>query len=478
MSNVTRRQLLKTAQTAALFAPAVLLPGNAKAQLPPLPNISANDAVLLRPHEPMFGQYETSFNARTQLTPRLRAMCETPNGLSTMVNWCRSNELPFAIRCGGHSYEGFSQSASVVIDTRLMNAITVDPTTNTATVGAGASLGQLYQAIALHGFAFPGGSCPTVGVSGHMLGGGYGYLARPFGLACDGLLSIALVDPQGHQVTADAQQNTDLYWASRGGGGGSFGVATSYRVQLKSVRSVLIFLSNARQLSLSSATAFMKAWQAWAPQAPHTIDSNLVVAGNAAGGISLHYAGQSTGTMAELQHELSQLPIPAAVRQKSFIDAVNFFSGGWAYPVRTMKGKSYYVTSPLTDAGIAALLSAIAQRKGNIYAICDAYGGAISATAADATAFAHRAGTLYCIQYGSEWTDPSQTTQRLTDMSQFYRALRPYMSGGAYVNYPDLDLAANYPVAYWAGNLSRLKQIKANFDPDNVFHHAQSVPSI
>jgi FAD/FMN-containing dehydrogenase len=101
------------------------------------------------------------------------------------VKWCWSNNLPFAVRCGGHSYEGFSQSSSVVIDTRLIAATMINKHTQTASVGAGASLGQLYKAIAPLGFAFPGGSCPTVGVFGHLLGGGYGYLARPYGLACD-----------------------------------------------------------------------------------------------------------------------------------------------------------------------------------------------------------------------------------------------------------------------------------------------------
>jgi FAD/FMN-containing dehydrogenase len=159
-------------------------------------------------------------------------MCKTPNAVGVMVDWCRTNNMPFAVRCGGHSYEGFSESASVVIDLRLMNSIAIDVATKTATVGAGASLGQLYQAIAPRGFAFPGGSCPTVGVSGHLLGGGYGYLARPFGFACDNVLSVDLVDPQGKQVHADAQQNADLFWACRGGGGGTFGVATGYQLRL------------------------------------------------------------------------------------------------------------------------------------------------------------------------------------------------------------------------------------------------------
>jgi FAD/FMN-containing dehydrogenase len=106
--------------------------------------------------------------------------------------------------------------------------------------------------------------------------------------------------------------------------------------------------------------------------------------------------------------------------------------------------------------------------------ICDAYGGAIAAPAADATAFAHRKGTLFCLQYGSDWTNPKDAPQRLADMQDLYGAMRPYVSGAAYVNYCDLDLAG-YQSAYWGANLGRLKQIKAAFDPDNVFRHAQSI---
>jgi FAD/FMN-containing dehydrogenase len=168
-------------------------------------------------------------------------MCKNARAVSVIVDWCRSNNLPFAVRCGGHSYEGLSQSSSVVIDTRLLNSLTADAQMKTATVGAGASLGQLYQVIAPRGFAFPGGSCPTVGVSGHLLGGGYGYLARPFGLACDNVLSIDLVDPQGNQVHADAQENPDLFWACRGGGGGTFGIATRYELRLIPLTKVLMF---------------------------------------------------------------------------------------------------------------------------------------------------------------------------------------------------------------------------------------------
>jgi FAD/FMN-containing dehydrogenase len=277
MPVLTRRSFISRVAS-AIAAPAIISTGRANGQLPSSPSLPSRDALLLRPDDAHFADYQAAFNLRTALKPQLRALCKTAKGVGVMVDWCCSNGLPFAVRCGGHSYEGFSQSTSVVIDIRLMNAITIDSKNNTATVGAGASLGSLYRAIAAHGLAFTGGSCPTVGISGHLLGGGYGYLARPYGLACDSLLSAALVDPNGQKVHADAHQNTDLYWACRGGGGGSFGIATSFTVRLKKVANVIVFRVAWLGLSIKGAKSVMKAWQSWAPQAPRTIDSNLVVA--------------------------------------------------------------------------------------------------------------------------------------------------------------------------------------------------------
>jgi FAD/FMN-containing dehydrogenase len=476
MRGLSRRVFISRATSAALAAPAILSPARADERLPSLPSLSSNDALLLRPQDAHFVDYQEAFNLRTALKPQLRALCKTAKGVGVMLDWCRSHDLPFAVRCGGHSYEGFSQSASVVIDMRLMNAIDVDAKARTAKVGAGAALGGLYRAIAAHGLAFTGGSCPTVGVSGHLLGGGYGYLARPYGLACDSLLSVDLIDPDGQPVSADAHQNPDLYWACRGGGGGSFGIAASFTVRLKKVANVIVFKVVWPALSIKAAKGVMKAWQNWAPQAPRTIDSNLVVSKNQNGTLYLHTAGQSVGTLAELQRELRELPksLSVFIRRMTFGDAVIYFSGGSNYPIRFMKGKSDYATSVISDEGLDVFMTGLAKGLSK-YVVCDAYGGVLGEVAPDATAFAHRKGTLFCLQYGSEWDGPAHTKERLEDMSQFYASLRPYMSGGAYVNYCDLDLP-DYATAYWGANLPRLKQIKGAFDPGNVFHHAQSVP--
>jgi hypothetical protein len=197
MADITRRSFFSRVVGGAVAAPAFVSAVRADAPLPPFPSLSSSDALLLRPGDAHYTDYQQAFNLRTALKPQLRALCKTSKAVGVMVDWCRSNGLPFAVRCGGHSFEGFSQSTSVVIDMRLLSAINVDAKAAIATVGAGASLGGLYGAIAPHGLAFTGGSCPTVGVSGHLLGGGYGYLARPHGLACDSLLSVDLINPDG-----------------------------------------------------------------------------------------------------------------------------------------------------------------------------------------------------------------------------------------------------------------------------------------
>jgi FAD/FMN-containing dehydrogenase len=479
--SISRRRVLQQLAATGVVAPTVLATwcGRSLAALPPLPKLAASDATLLQPGDHDFNKYEPAYNRRTMLQPQLRALCRTPNAVAVMVDWARSNNVPFAMRSGGHCYEGFSQSTGVVIDTRLMNA--VDLSGDTATIGAGAALGDIYKKIGAKGFAIPAGSCPTVGVSGHVMGGGFGLLGRPFGLACDGLEWIELVDPQGRIIQADQQQNPDLFWACRGGGGGSFGVATRYRLKLHPVPQVVTFTID-WSLDSAGAAKIMKAWQAWAPQAPKTITSIFRIGKRQNGSINAHCSGQSVGSVAEVRRELKALlnvEQPDAVpniRTRTFLQAVDYFSGGWNYESTYSKCKSDYVLTPLSDDGIATLIAGLRKLPANaIVPICDAYGGAVADVAPDATAFPHRAGTLYCIQYYSSWASSADTSQRVKYMHDLYASMRPYVSGAAYVNYCDLDLP-DWATAYWGSNLPRLRQVKAAFDPDNLFRHAQSIP--
>jgi FAD/FMN-containing dehydrogenase len=451
------------------------------AALPPFPNLPPSEALLLTPADPGYADYLPAANLRTELAPALRAVCKTENAVAVMTDWVRSNGLSFAVRCGGHSYEGFSQSTDVVIDLRGMQEITVDTSAGLVTAGAGVSLYDVYQQLANVGYAFPAGSCPTVGIAGHSFGGGHGLLARSHGLTCDNLQQVTLIDAQANTLTAAANSEPDLFWACRGGGGGSFGIATQFVFRIFPLNNVLVF-GVSWLLSQSKAARLFSAWQSWAPNAPRTITSIMKLGPTAGSAISMRCIGQSVGSRTELSNALSTLlsvaapSKPLSIQKLSFLDAVNHFAGGLNYESVYMKAKSDYVLSPLSHSAIAALLTAVAQAPvGGLAVLCDAYGGAIADLAATDTAFPRRAGTQYCIQYFSSWLDPADTPSHLANVANVYAAMRPYLPGAAYVNYCDLDLQ-NFADAYWSANLPRLSTVKKAYDPDNLFHHAQSVP--
>src|SRR5256886_8280476 len=248
----------------------------AVAPLPPLPALPATDAVLLRPSDPDYAKYLPAANTRTQLGPSLRAICKTEHAVAVMIDWVCTNHLSFAVRCGGHSYEGLSQSVDVAIDVRGLNKIVVDKAAGLVTVGSGVSLYEIYQAVAAQGMALQAGSCPTVGISGHLTGGGHGLLARSAGLTCDTLQQVTVVDSQTRTLQASATSEPDLFWACRGGGGGSFGIATEFRIGVFPLATVRVF-GVSWNLSQSHAARLFAAWQAWAPNAPSTITSIMNV---------------------------------------------------------------------------------------------------------------------------------------------------------------------------------------------------------
>jgi FAD/FMN-containing dehydrogenase len=449
--------------------------------LPPLPNLPASDVQFLRPGDRHYADFLPASSKRKQLAPALRAICKTEHAVAVMVDWVRSNNLAFATRCGGHSYEGLSQTSSVAIDVRGLTQIKVDKASNLVTVGSGVSLFELYSALAAQGMALQAGSCPTVGISGHLTGGGHGLLARSHGLTCDGLQQATVVDAQARTLHANATSEPDLYWACRGGGGGSFGVATEFQVGIFPLKTALTF-GVSWKLSQARAAQMFAAWQDFAPNAPSTITTIMKVGPAGGGLITMRCIGQSVGSESELRQQLrtlTNLQVPSSpltVRSQSFLDAVKHFAGPLDYESILMKAKSDYVLTPLTDEAIADMMAAVAPIPvGGIVLLCDSYGGKIADVASDATAFPRRAGTQYCIQYFSSWSRAANTPAHLTQVAKVYAAMRPHMPGASYVNYCDLDLA-DYATAYWGDNLARLVAVKQQYDPDNLFHHAQSVP--
>jgi FAD binding domain/Berberine and berberine like len=448
-----------------------------RASLPPLPTIPG--CTFLRPGDADYGAHVTVYNARTEIAPALFAICSTASAVSDVFAWVKANNLPFVVRCGGHSYEGYSCSSGTVIDIRNLKSVTFDHPSMTVTVGAGASINDIQTALRGKGVAFVSGTCPTVGVAGHVMGGGYGLLARAYGLACDNLKAITLVTAAGTVVQASHDANPDLFWGCRGGGGGSLGITTEFVFAVHPISNVTVF-GQSWTLPLARATKIIDAWQKWAPAADPGITALLKISRINNASVSLRCLGQSIAPSATLEHDLraleniEPLSAPRTLQTKTFWDAFQYFAGSGADP-RYQKEKSDFVPS-LSSTGIMTLLTKLAGQSSNqIALIFNAYGGAVNDLGESDTAFPHRQSIRFMIHYYAGWDNGAATRQRVCAMAAFYAGMRPYVPGKAYINYCDSQLD-DWATAYWGPNLARLIGVKRSVDPTNIFHFPQSIP--
>ena len=441
--------------------------------------LDTKDAILIQGSKAATAR-DVSYNQRTQISPRVRVVAASAAAVGATIRWATGNGISFAIRSGGHSYEGFSQSPDLVIDVRGITGINLSADKKSVSIGSGSTLGAVYNRLSRSDLAIPAGSCFPVGVAGHSLGGGFGLLGRSFGLACDSILSMEVVDASGKILNVSAQQNPDLFWALRGGGNGSFGVVTNFNFRTSAVNMVAKFAITWNK-PVAQGVKIVQAWQEWLEDLPSSITCTLHVTKGNGELMTLHVAGLSVQSESKLKIELKRLQTLAGPTQDvttttmTFDRAANVFDGGGS-DAAFMKGKSDYLTEPMSGQGILTLLSGLQKSPVAIIALCDSYGGAINKVPSDAMAFVHRGTTKYSIQYVKEWPSPGASAANIAAMRTLYDSMRPFVSGGCYVNYCDLDLGDGYARAYWGDNLPRLMKIKAAFDPKNIFKHAQSVP--
>jgi hypothetical protein len=430
--------------------------------------------------------------------PSAIAFCATSDDVARCVSFARTHGITPTPRAGGHSYGGYSTSSGLVVDVTPMSRVQPGPT---ALVGAGARLIDLYDSLNSAGVSIPGGSCPTVGVAGLALGGGLGVVGRLHGLTCDAISSVQVVTADGRLVTASATANSDLYWACRGGGGGNFGVVTSFSFATFPTSVVALFTL---VWPWSAADQVLPAWQRWAPGAPDEVWSNcLLEANGSAGPPTLQVTGVYVGSTGALSSVLSPFIAAAGPPSSRFSENTSFAHAmfveagcaslplnachlptqapGGTLPRAPSATKSDFLITPLSDAGVRIVLDALAARQadGVSGAVAyDACGGAIARPAPAATAFVHR-NAICSAQYSVPLAPSDSETfiaQGQAWLNGLYGALRPFVSGQAYQNYIDPALS-NWAQAYYGSNLPRLSQIKRKWDPDNVFHFAQSVPS-
>lgn len=421
--------------------------------------------------------------------PQAIVYCASADDVQKTVRWARKHGIHIVPRCGGHSYAGYSTtSRGVVVDVSSMNRVHVHD--GIATVGAGARLIDVYSGLASLGLTIPAGSCPTVGISGLALGGGVGYAGRKFGLTCDNLVGLSIVTADGKLRECSQHENGDLFWASRGGGGGNFGIATSFRFRTHHVGDVAYYQV---VWPWADAARAMRTWQAFAPHAPDDLFSAFYMSTNGTRGPGtvpfVSSGGQYFGDETDLRSLIAPLvetgtPTRVTVGTLTYIDAIMHWAGCHpleqcqVVPHQRFKSRSDYVNAPLSNAAIGTLLAGIEANQANrsfggAALIFDASGGAINRIHAGETAFVHR-NALFSIQYYSSWVGTGAGDLHWN--RSLYSAMRPYVSGFAYQNYIDPDLAS-WQHAYYGSNLRRLSTVKRKHDPHAFFHFAQSIPT-
>jgi FAD binding domain/Berberine and berberine like len=445
---------------------------------------------VLRPGDPGYVAAGIPYNKRyAYIRPAGVALCADAHDVRAALLWARRFGVPFAVRSGGHSYGGYSASHGLVISLARMNSVQADTRSLTVRVGAGATNRLMYAGLADTGLAVPSGRCPTVAVSGLLLGGGFGFSSRHLGLTCDHLLRTEVVTAAGEVIQASARSHPDLFWACQGGGGGNFGINTGYTLQAVEVGRVSVYKLEWPWREARAALAAMLVLMSCAPDTLScrvgldVTGGGLVTGGTPTRGVSALglYFGPSQDLAALLAPVLAAArPERAQIEDLTYTQAQAFLAR--SVPAGGFASRSRYLNRALPAAGIDAAVRWIERWPGSSNPdggglTLFAWGGAINRVDQAATAFVHR-GAAFLTDQEYTWTvrDERRTVAAgLGWLNEGYHRLAPFGNGQAYQNFIDPALK-DWRHAYYASNLPRLSRVKARYDPDDVFRFAQSIP--
>ena len=438
---------------------------------------------LLGPGDDGYDAARRVYNGMIDRHPRLIARCVDVADVIHSVNFARVQGLPLAVRGGGHNGPGLAVvDDGLVIDLSPMKGIRVDPTARTVRVEGGCTWGEVDHATHAFGLATPSGIVSTTGVGGLTLGGGVGYLSRKYGLTIDNLLGVDMVLADGSFVSASAQENPDLYWAVRGGGG-NFGVVTSFLFQAHPVSTVY---GGPLFWPIEHAEKLMHFWQDFLATAPDDLNGWFGFASvPPAAPFPEEWQGKTmcviiwcfTGPLEDGPAALAPVrafatpaidfggPIPWPALQSMF-DAL--FPPGLQWYWKA----DFFGTLP--DEAIALHVQhgsnlPTPQSTMHLYPI----DGAAGRVAPDRTAFYHRQARFAQVMVGVD-PDPAKNEAMMKWANDYWRALHPFSTGGGYVNMM-MEEGEDRVKASYGDNYDRLAGLKARYDPDNLFHVNQNI---
>jgi hypothetical protein len=430
---------------------------------------------LVLPHDADYEQARHIWNAFVEKHPGAIARCAGTADVVAAVNFARENDIVVAVRGGGHNVGGRALcDDGLVIDLSRMRGIHVDPAARTVRVQGGATLGEVDAETHLHGLAVPFGVISKTGVAGLTLGGGVGWLVRKYGPTCDNVLSAEIVTADGMVRTASAEENPDLFWAIRGGGG-NFGVVTSFLYQAYPVSTVLGGLI---VYPRESAGDILRAYRDFMETAPEDLTAYVALActpdGLPATVVIPCWSGPdlSTGEAAiaplrklgePLMDAVDAIPFPA---MQSILDD-GFPAGSRNY------WKSAFVKG-LPDGAIDVLVEQAMGMTTPLSAlIVEFYGGVGGRRPSDENAFAQR-NSDYSIGFLAQWLDPADDAAQVAWTKAAWEAIQPFSTGGYLLNYL-AEEGQEVVLAAFGSNYQRLSDLKRVYDPDNFFSINQNV---
>jgi FAD/FMN-containing dehydrogenase len=448
---------------------------------------------VLQPSDSAFASFAAPANTRyDRIVPQGIVLPTTEADIAATLAWAHDHQLPVTTRSGGHNYAGYSSTEGLLIHLGMLTARTVDTNAATATVQAGTRNNDLLDALAPTGLTWAFGRCPTIGISGYLLGGGLGLHTRRLGMASDTLLSTRIVTATGETLSCDENTNADLFWACRGGAGGNFGINTSFTFQLHPAPEVTVYrlAFDGRKaddvlLAMQDLITDPALLRSFAAQ--FGAKTSGTRAARAAGNISLYAEGWYYGPQSELETILTRVtsvarPTSTYIAQLDGLRAQRYFSDETASDPFTTT--SIVARTPMRAQDAACIIEHLRTWPGSssgsgASVAFFAMGGADSDPAPDATAFVHR-DAAFILAATSRWTaadGPAAPQRAAAWVGGVRRDVSPVLGPGSFVNFPDPTLPRWWD-AYYGANYERLVKIKNTSDPAGLFRYPQGIRTL
>jgi FAD/FMN-containing dehydrogenase len=442
---------------------------------------------LLQPGDPGYDGARALWNAMIDKRPALIACCTGTADVLSAVAFARSQQLPLAVRAGGHNIAGNALcDDGLVIDLTCMRSVHVDPDAAVAWVGGGATLRDMDHETQAFGLATPLGINSTTGVAGLTLGGGFGWLSRMYGLTVDNLLGAEVITADGQRRHTSAQEEPDLFWAIRGGGG-NFGVVTQFEFALHRVgpmvtAGLIVFpFAQAREVLLqyrNLVDQLPDAMSVWAvlrkapplPFLPPEVHGQDIVALAVFSPLAPDDAAPHIAPIRRFGRVLGEHvgAMPYAAWEQIFD------------PLLAPGARNYWKSHNFTELRDEAI-DVVVRYAGNVPTpqteiFLGLIGGKANALPPDATSYPHR-NVLYAMNVHGRWTDPADDTRCVSWARDFFAAAKPYSAGSVYINFMTQDEGGRIREAYGA-NYDRLQQLKTRYDPANLFRYNHNIPPL